>query len=144
MPLACQPVYLMLCGLSLEVLMKAVLAQRGELTEKLMHHRLVDLAKAVGRAQTLREQKLLRFYESSMVWAGRYPVPLRDQLRGVIAHRRLGSELFMSPVKLGRLELKQRNDMDSWERYSILWRSYDALFANASERANDHTEYRRR
>lgn len=131
MPLACQPVYLMLCGLSLEVLMKAVLAQRGELTEKLMHHRLVDLAKAVGRAETLREQKLLRFYESSMVWAGRYPVPLRDQLRGVVAYRRLGSELFMSPVKLGHLNFKQRNDMDSWEKYSTLWRSYDALFANA-------------
>ncbi|TGP39541.1 hypothetical protein EN871_32200 [bacterium M00.F.Ca.ET.228.01.1.1] len=49
MQVACQPVYLMLCGLSLEVVMKAVLVQRGEMSSKHEHHRIVDLSIAVGR-----------------------------------------------------------------------------------------------
>lgn len=63
-----------------------------------------------------------------MVWAGRYPVPKSDRLRGVYSYRRLGDEILTSPVKIGTLEFRQSNDADSWKHYSDLWHGYATMF----------------
>lgn len=74
---ACHPVYYMLCGLALEVIMKAVLVQRGVPEKKYETHEFSRLTALLGVSPTKEEQALLRFYEASLVWAGRYPTPKR-------------------------------------------------------------------
>lgn len=128
MEIACHPVYMMLCGLSLEVVMKAVLACRGDLSDDLLHHDLCKLSLAVGRELTQQERDLLNYYQGALVWSGRYPVPRRSAQAGVYAHRQLGFETFTSPLAGFSLELRVRNDTDSWENYSRLWHSYSSMF----------------
>lgn len=75
MKVACWPVYHMLCGLSLELIMKAVLIQRAtpqkDVETHVLHrlHRMLDLDLDEERKQ------ILDFYEASVMWAGRYPTP---------------------------------------------------------------------
>ncbi|EJM89840.1 MULTISPECIES: hypothetical protein [unclassified Pseudomonas] len=62
MSVACKPVYHMICGLSLEVVMKAVIVSRGgTVPEK---HFLNDLADLIGIKRNENERKMLRFYEA--------------------------------------------------------------------------------
>lgn len=128
MGIACHPVYMMVCGLSLEVIMKAVLACRGEMFDDLQHHNLCELSLAVGRDLSKQERKLLTYYEGALYWSGRYPVPKRNVQATVHAHRRLGFDLFTSPLSGFSLKLRVRNDKDSWDNYSRLWQSYSSMF----------------
>lgn len=126
---ACYPVYHMLCGLALEVIMKAVLVQRGHSFPKT--HSLVRLTQALGLSRTEDELAMLRFFEQSVLWAGRYPVPLDctdDKLKSYWA---LASDVLTSPVKLSEntsLEFRRGNNATCWEKYSPMWLEIAALF----------------
>lgn len=113
MGIACHPVYMMVCGLSLEVIMKAVLACRGEMADDLQHHDLCELSRAVGRDLSKQERKLLIYYEGALSWSGRYPVPKKNVQANVYAHRRRSFDLFTSPLSGFSLDLRVRNDADS-------------------------------
>lgn len=73
MVVACRPVYHLLCGISLEVLMKGILAERG-MTPPATHN-LVSLACDVGLSLDDDDQRLFRYYQSTFIWGGRYPLP---------------------------------------------------------------------
>lgn len=73
MGVACRPVYHLLCGISLEVLMKGILAERG-MTPPATHN-LVSLACDVGLSLDDDDQRLFRYYQSTFIWGGRYPLP---------------------------------------------------------------------
>ncbi|HEU0154418.1 MAG TPA: hypothetical protein VFQ84_13910 [Arenimonas sp.] len=75
MTVACRPVYHLLSGLSLEVLMKGVLAERGAAPE--LTHNLLELAKALPLELLDGEPELLRYYSDTVIWAAKYPVPTR-------------------------------------------------------------------
>jgi len=82
MGVASYPVYHMLCGLALEVILKAILVQRGLPFPKT--HSLRKLVGQIGLSKTNDELTMFDFYEHSVLWAGRYPVPLNctdDKLR---------------------------------------------------------------
>ncbi len=70
---ACGPVYLMLCGLAAELLLKSALVAQGK--EPGLHHRLTDLWDDVGLVRTDEQTGLLQILAKSISWAGRYPVP---------------------------------------------------------------------
>ncbi|MEB2182188.1 hypothetical protein MUG10_02140 [Xanthomonas prunicola] len=74
-PLAARPSYHLLCGLALEVLLKAVLVSRGEKAPTI--HDCVELCKKVGLVASSSETELLQFYSSTVVWAAKYPTALK-------------------------------------------------------------------
>ncbi|WP_207000863.1 HEPN domain-containing protein [Trinickia mobilis] len=129
MGVACYPVYHMMCGLALEVIMKAVLVQRGLPFPKT--HSLAQLVQSLGLTRTDDELAMLRFYVQAVLWAGRYPVPLKgtdDKLR---SYWSLADEVLTSPVERvgdSGLEIRRHNGASDWERFSSMWHEIASLF----------------
>ncbi len=129
MNVACYSVYHMMCGLALEVILKAVLVQRDRSFPKT--HSLRTLVNEVGLSKTEGELAMFDFYEHSVLWAGRYPVPLRctdDKLR---EYWSLAGDILSSPVKLSpssRLQLRTSSGATDWENFSSMWLEIAAMF----------------
>lgn len=132
MGVACRPVYHMTCGLALEVIMKAVLVQRGISFEKT--HHLAGLVDLLGLTRAPEELAVLDFYEHCVIWSGRYPTPRRatdDKLKG---YWNLASEVLTSQVpmpKKSALEFRRASGATDWEKFSETWRSYASLFKHS-------------
>lgn len=129
MSIACSPVYHMMCGLALEVTMKAVLVQRGTSFEST--HKLSSLVDLLGVTRTPEQLAMLDFYEHCIVWSGRYPTPRRatdDKLKN---YWNLASDVLTSPVRPSEesvLQLRQGNGAADWEDFTAVWWSYASLF----------------
>lgn len=117
---ACHPVYYMLCGLALEVIMKAVLVQRGVPEKKYETHEFSKLTALLGVSPTNEEQALLRFYEASLVWAGRYPTPKRATDAEILGFWALAIDV-QNPTVEGVAS-------GDWEHFTKLWHTYAAAF----------------
>lgn len=129
MNVACYPVYHMLCGLALEVIMKAVLVQRGDPFPKT--HSLARLTQALGLTRTEDELAMLSFFEQSVLWAGRYPVPLNCTDDKLKSYWSLATDILTSPIKLSEdidLEFCCGNDATCWEKFSPMWSEIAGLF----------------
>lgn len=118
--IACQPVYHMLCGLSLEVILKAILAQRNQNIPEI--HDLNDLAARVGIKRSPQEKNLLKYYTSAVVWAGRYPTPKNCSDQSLLNfYDDARKALFKPGKKLGNLQFLTHNDATDWENFHVLW-----------------------
>lgn len=131
---ACKPIYFMLCGLSLELIIKAVLAQRGLSPDQFKGHKFETLHQKLGLPLKRERAKLMAFYESSLVWAGRYPTPIDATDEKLLNFYSLASEILTKPTELGPPSMKFRigsDDLTNWTQFSALWASYAALFKAA-------------
>jgi hypothetical protein len=129
MGIACRPVYHMMCGLALEVIMKAVLVQRGIDFGKT--HNLDRLVELLELQKSLEEIRLLKFYEQAINWSGRYPIPNRCTDGKLKEFWSLAADVLTSPVDLGReygLKVYRANDADNWASFTSLWNEYASLF----------------
>lgn len=126
---ACFPVYHMLCGLSLEVMMKAALVSLRQKPPE--HHDLNLLAHLLGVNRNPAQKKILNFFQHSVVWAGRYPVPkdaTDDDLTDF--YEMHNSLLFKgkTAVKGTPIKTYSRTGATDWEHFDALYKSYSALF----------------
>lgn len=116
---ACWPVYVMLCGLALELLLKAALVARGFRPGKT--HDLLLLWSEVGIRASDRQKGVLAILSESVKWAGRYPVPndAADFERLVS----LGDRYLehRSPLGDSGLEVLRYNGSLDWESFGRLW-----------------------
>lgn len=127
--IACYPVYFMLCGLSLEVIIKALLVQSGLNLDQIKTHKFDKLLQLLNQPTDKKTRKLLLLYEAKVVWEGRYPVPNNASDQGLKDHWKLSSEVLTSPVhKFGTLEMRQSNGAGDWDNYHALWRSFADQF----------------
>lgn len=120
MSIACWPVYHMLCGLSIEVISKAVLAQRQQRIPEI--HDLVRLVPLTGVNPSAEETAMLKFYTASIVWAGRYPVPkncIDERLEQF--YEEAGDVLRKPGPKMGSIQLFVRSGSTDWEQFHSLW-----------------------
>lgn len=99
MSIACGSVYHMLCGQSLEVVMKAALVSRDQSPPQT--HSLNDLADLLGVNRSKEEKRLLAFYEESVWWAGRYPIPKKANDKMIRDFWKLSSNVLTKPKKNG-------------------------------------------
>lgn len=121
MGVACWPVYHMLCGLALEVLFKAVMAQRNMKIPEI--HDLNNLASMLSLKRSEEERGLLKYYTSSVVWAGRYPIPRNCSDERLKNFYRESADVLMKPVKkLGSLVLRTSSGATDWENFHALWK----------------------
>ncbi|AZL70108.1 hypothetical protein [Pseudomonas oryziphila] len=133
MKVACWPVYHMLCGLSLELIMKAVLVQRAtpqkEVETHVLHrlHRMLDLDLDEERKQ------ILDFYEASVMWAGRYPTPRNPTDEKLLNYYDLASKVLTKPAPIdspGTLKFRVSSNTTDWDQFSSLWGEYAILFTH--------------
>lgn len=116
---ACWPVYLMLCGLALELLLKATIVAQGR--EPHEHHRLADLWGDSGLTATRKQRGLLEILTESIYWAGRYPVPkdVADFDRLAELHDQHMWDLASTGT--GGLLIRRRNSNLTWPSFNQLW-----------------------
>ncbi|MEQ4191162.1 hypothetical protein ABNM11_21120 [Pseudomonas syringae] len=129
MSTACDPVYHMLCGLSLEVLMKAVLVSRGDSAPEI--HDLNDLASLVGTKRNVNETRILRFYQESVIWAGRYPIPRKANDQKLRQYWDLAHKVLTKPKRMGSetvMTFHVSSGATAWDKFDSLYRSYRDLF----------------
>lgn len=133
MSTACFPVYHMLCGLALEVIMKAVLVSRREQPPEI--HDLNDLANLIGKKRNVNEKRILRFYQESVVWAGRYPIPKKANDQMLRQYWDLANKVLTKAKPVGKdtvLTFYVASGATSWVRFTGLYGSYNSLFDHHS------------
>ncbi|WP_437889795.1 HEPN domain-containing protein [Phytobacter sp. V91] len=124
---ACYPVYHMLCGLSLELILKAVIVQKG-LTSPNTHN-LNQLASEAGAKAEGGRKELLKFYTSAILWTGRYPVPVNCDDKKLLDYWELVKNVLSDPVEsTGILDMRRNNDADSWVNFNAMFKEYMELF----------------
>lgn len=129
MMLACFPVYHMLCGLSLEVVMKAALVSLRQKPPE--HHDLNLLAHLLSVKRNPAQKKILNFYQHSVVWAGRYPVPKNATDDDLAEYYEMSNSVLFkgkTAVKGTIIKTYSRTGATDWERFDALYRNYSALF----------------
>jgi hypothetical protein len=120
--------YLMLCGISLEVLFKAIVVAKGEKPNTKTHD-LRTLASNAGVAFTAKQQGQLDLLSQYIAWAGRYPVPRPER-----------AEHYQNLYKLERQHLFNTQKGDSigvqilpgtqldWEHFHKLWKRAEKIY----------------
>lgn len=131
MGVACWSVYHMLCGLSLEVIIKAVLIRRGTPPQKIETHSFMKLHDFLGVEMDDERKRLMAFYEAALVWSGRYPTPRNASDDKLLRYYELADEVLMTPLPMGEkstIQFKVASGSTDWQHYSALWSSYAGLF----------------
>lgn len=128
MPVACRPVYHLLCGLALEVLFKAVLVLRGQQPPAI--HDLCALADQVGVDLSGDERELLRYFSTTISWGGRYPLPknpTEEKLRGYWDNA-VDVLTTATPISPGSfVKIARPSGADEWEVFHALYGRIEAL-----------------
>lgn len=124
---ACSPVYHMLCGLALELILKAVIVQQsGKVPEV---HDLNHLVSLAGISVNTRRKELLKFYTAAIVWTGRYPVPARCDDDKLKKYWELASNVLTEPAKgFGALKVRRRNAASDWDNFQAIYGEFMEKF----------------
>lgn len=121
MGVAVPPVYEMLCGMSLELVFKAIAVESGQPVNETTHD-LLEHVKVTGLAYTKNQNALLKIYSHAVTWEGRYPAPKREA--AMVEHTNLvHANLFdRTPLSKGsKLSVMRPNGALGWEGFSELW-----------------------
>jgi hypothetical protein len=116
--IACPSVFLMLCGLSLELLYKALIVERGGAVETV--HKLRKLSLAAGLTMSEGDLALLDILTHYVVWAGKYPIPRS----GEEEYKQLGEQIEASlyePIPDLSIKIYRSNNRLDWADYSRIW-----------------------
>jgi hypothetical protein len=119
MSAAVRSVYSMLCGMSLELLLKAIIVDEG--SEPRSTHNLNHLLKDAGISLSTQEQDLLAILSGAIIWDGRYPVPKTES--HLTRLDSLKGEHLFDKEPIGPLEALSPNEALGWGSYLGLWRS---------------------
>lgn len=122
LPVACYPVYHILCGLSLELITKAVISQKKIPVKRT--HDLNMLASDVGIAVDHKTKELLKYYKHYIEWSGRYPVPTSGKDEDLTGFWDLANAVTMRPstkFKNSKLKVYERNGATDWDNFDALW-----------------------
>jgi len=114
-----QPVYHMLCGMALELLLKAIIVAEGKEPSEI--HDLVALHHTVGLKPTKQQVGLLRILTESIVWVGRYPTPTKKNVKQYAEYMQLWSEHLNDNSGTGTLNILRPNRNLEWDSFSEVW-----------------------
>jgi len=128
MAAATRPVYLMLCGLSLELVYKAILVTLGK--EPPARHDLCQLSAAAGIAITPQQKQLLSLLTESIYWAGRYPTPASNRHKAIDDLATIYRELVYDQRALGASSVLHTKDPDplGWQAFNLVWNAGSTTF----------------
>ena len=118
----------MLCGMSLELLYKAVIVAQKEPVPAT--HNLLRLSEKVGDHVTRKQAGILELLTACIVWEGRYPVPKEYPAIHQFVCLHYENRLFYEERTGNRsaiLKPIEPNPID-WDSYSELWNKVYSLF----------------
>jgi hypothetical protein len=123
----CHSTYLMLMGMSFEVLFKAhCVAQSIENVRLKSTHELAEIASIAGFKLSKDENKILGVLSAYIVWDGRYPIPKKSaQFQ---QHSKNIESTAYDKEKLGSLDILKPNDAFKFDNLHVLWRRYSDLY----------------
>lgn len=121
--IASSPVYQMLWGMSIELMLKAIaVAQRKEV---MPHHRLVELASHVDVSLAPEEEALLSVLTAAIRWSGRYPIPRgRKEWEDTNTIR---SKALWEPID-ALCDFKVYNGALDWKNVNALWAKLSEIY----------------
>ena len=112
------PVFRMLCGMSMELIFKALIVERQQTVNE-SHHTLLEHASMAGLSYSPRERRLLEILTHSITWAGRYPTPKKkDHLE---QYSQLIDDNLYDRVPLGSMSILQPNEALDWNSFNSMW-----------------------
>lgn len=117
MDAAVSPVYRMLCGMSLELIYKAIIVAKGNEIKPI--HKLIDLASLAGVVVSDKDRGLLQILTEAVIWDGRYPVPKEkqsmDRLHSLI------EDCLYDKKPFGPTYIMSPNNALNWDSFYQLW-----------------------
>ena len=122
--IACWPVYQMLCGMALELLLKAVVVAKNEAPRAT--HDLVALSQEAGVSYSPLELATLTILSESIIWEGRYPVPKMEQHFHELTQ--LTWQHLYDAAPGMNINLKRPNDRLSWTAIGELWKAASNVY----------------
>lgn len=125
--MATPPVYKMLCGMAIELVLKAIVVEGGGVVNT-KGHDLLGHWRSTSLPLAPAEEPLLRVLSHAVVWAGRYPTPKKNE--DMDAYHEVVDEALYDRVPLAAGSsacILRPNHALNWEGFSALWR-----------RASDH------
>lgn len=131
MQLATWPVYLMLCGLSLELMLKATIVASGAIPKS--DHRLKQLASKATVSYSEKDLALLDILSECIYWFGKYPAPLPNHHDALSRLEGLAKEHLTEIVPEFSISLSRTIHPHplGWEQFIILWQiAADAYHAH--------------
>lgn len=132
MSVACWPVYEMLFGMALELILKAIVVASGN---KPSHtHNLVSLTQGLTIKLDKTETSILKHLTESIIWDGRYPVPKKPNF--LEEHLKNSNDLLFDSHKMGKFEVKKYNNLLCWENLDSLWRKLVVHFFDIKNHTN--------
>lgn len=114
------PVFRMLCGMSMELIFKAVIVEREQAVNE-SHHDLLFHASMAGLSYSERERRLLKILTHSIAWAGRYPTPTPKKKDHMEEYSRLIDDNLYDRVPLGSTTILQPNRSLNWNSFNSMW-----------------------
>ncbi|MEH0168657.1 HEPN domain-containing protein [Roseateles microcysteis] len=123
---ACPAVFRMLCGMSTELLLKAIIVQRGN--EPKQTHNLIELSKQAALDVSAEQSQLLSVLTEYVIWDGRYPVPKTEPI--FEKTRVLAQQTLTTKVRLGNSSfsvLRQNGALD-WDNFLKLWNRFNEVY----------------
>jgi hypothetical protein len=118
--------YLMLCGLSLELLFKAiVVAKRGK---PMKHHNLRALATNASVELTEKQKGQLDFLSEYVTWAGRYPVSKERDAFNKLPKLRFEHLLLYEKLPGSSFVKMRAGSQLDWHQFHTLWRHIETIY----------------
>ena len=114
------PVFRMLCGMSIELIFKALIIERKQAVNE-SHHDLLHHASMAGLTYSERERELLKILTHSIAWAGRYPTPTPKKKDHIEVYSKLIDENLFDRVPLGSISILQPNKALNWNSFNSMW-----------------------
>ncbi len=130
MHVALPPVYRMICGMSLELLLKATIVAKGGQPGNT--HDLVKLATKVGLPLDERARGLFEILADAVIWAGRYPIPTAKARGRIAALSRLVTKHLYDKRDWRGFTVMRRNRELDWESFNRLWGSAMEIYVRES------------
>lgn len=124
---ACFKPYHMLCGLSLELALKAIIVARKKDVPSLHNlNHLVDLAEVDYKKEELELMTVLSHF---IVWGGKYPTP-KELVKMEDYDYLIGKLFFRVKKQIGSLEIKEQYRSFDWETFCGLWEKVSDTFSD--------------
>ncbi|MGH7173271.1 MAG: hypothetical protein ACRELF_13360 [Gemmataceae bacterium] len=116
--IALPSVYLMLCGMSIELLLKTTIVAKGDEPENT--HLLDKLAAEAGVVYSAEQVALLQILSGAIIWKGKYPVPKEEKHWNRLAQLETNCLFDKTPWPGTTLFILTRNGALDWNSYTEL------------------------
>jgi hypothetical protein len=122
----------MICGLSLELIYKAIIIEKGNKFKPV--HKLIYLAQKAGLKIDSHTEGILEILTESISWQGKYPIPKEKKLSGF--SKLLGDKLF-SKSNINSRHINTKNTI-GWNAFNNIWLDANKIYC---ERENECGEF---